>query len=255
MVIAIIAVLIGILLPALGKARQSARSLVCLSNIRQLEVAHTLYADIYKGAFVDAGLAHGGPPNLASVKASWINTLRPFYGGTPAVRSPVDKSDYWATSQGGLDPGYTLDEFTSLLEAGKTIPLTKLARWTSYGLNDWLTRSTRPGLDPKEPFDNLSKIDSPSTTVHFLQMTQTQTATAPYAKSDHVHSAEWSDGPPGSAPTVASTQVDIAAHGGKKNTWNGLANYGFLDGHAATLRFRDVYTDYDHNRFYPPVAR
>ncbi|MBS0188876.1 MAG: prepilin-type N-terminal cleavage/methylation domain-containing protein [Planctomycetes bacterium] len=254
-VIAIIAMLLSLLLPALGKARQSARTLVCLSNVRQLEVAHTLYADTFKGAFVDAGLAHGGPPNLESVKGSWIHTLKPYYGATPIVRSPVDKSEAWASSQGGLDPGYTLDEFTRLLEAGKSVPLTKLARWTSYGLNDWLTRSTNPGLDPREPFDNLSKIESPSTTVHFLQMTQKQTASAPYAKSDHVHSAEWSDGPPNSAPAIASTQIDLAAHGGKVNTWNGLANYGYLDGHAATLRFRDVYADYDHNRFFPPVAR
>lgn len=254
-VVAVIAVLIGIMLPALGKARQSARTLVCLSNIRQIEVAHTLYADTYKGNFVDAGLAHGGPPNLESIKGSWINTLKPFYGGTVNVRSPVDKSQYWPISQGGTDPGYTLEEFTSFLNTGKSLPLTQLGRWTSYGLNDWLTTSVRPGLDPREPFNNLSKIDAPSATVHFLQMAQTQTSSAKYAKSDHVHSAEWSDGPPNSAPTIANSQMDLAAHGGKTNTWNGLANYGYLDGHAATQRFRDVYTDYDHNKFLPSVAR
>ncbi|MBN8598584.1 MAG: type II secretion system protein [Planctomycetes bacterium] len=254
-VIAVIAVLIGIMLPALGQARKSARSLVCLSNIRQIEVAHALYADTYKGAFVDAGLTHGGPPNTASINASWINTLKPFYGGTVNVRSPLDKSEFWATSQGGQDPGYTLDEFTALAAAGKAVPLTKLARWTSYGLNDWLTTRTAPGLEPREPFNNLSKIEAPSATVHFLQMTQTQTATAKYAKSDHVHSAEWGDGPPNSAPAIASTQLDLAVHGGKASTWNGLSNYGYLDGHAATQRFREVYTDYEKNRFLPRVAR
>lgn len=254
-VIAVIATLIGLLLPALGQARKSARSLVCLSNIRQIEVAHALYADTYKGAFVDAGLAHGGPPNVASINGSWINTLKPFYGGTVNVRSPMDKSEFWAMSQGGFDPGFTLDEFTAEITAGKNVPLTKLARWTSYGLNEWLTTSTRPGLETREPFNNLSKIDSPSSTVHFLQMTQTQTATAKYAKSDHVHSAEWGDGPPNSAPAIASTQVDLASHGGKPATWNGLANYGYLDGHAATQRFREVYTDYERNRFLPRVAR
>jgi len=254
-VIAVIATLIGLLLPALGQARKSARTLVCLSNIRQIEVSHSLYADTYKGAFVDAGLAHGGPPNVASINGSWINTLKPFYGGTVNVRSPMDKSEFWAMSQGGNDPGFTLDEFTAEITAGKNVPLTKLARWTSYGLNEWLTTSTRPGLETREPFNNLSKIDSPSSTVHFLQMTQTETKTAKYAKSDHVHSAEWGDGPPNSAPAIASTQVDLAAHGGKPATWNGLANYGYLDGHAATQRFREVYTDYERNRFLPRVAR
>lgn len=254
-VIAVIAVLIGILLPALGQARKSARSLVCLSNVRQIEVAHALYADTYKGAFVDAGLAHGGPPNLASITGSWINTLKPFYGGTVNVRSPLDKSEFWAQSQGGTDPGYALDEFTGLVASGKSVPLTKLARWTSYGLNDWLTTSTKPGLEPLEPFNNLNKIASPSSTVHFLQMTQTQTASAKYAKSDHVHSAEWGDGPPNSAPAIAGTQIDIAVHGGKPASWNGLSNYGYLDGHASTQRFKEVYTDYERNRFLPRVAR
>jgi prepilin-type N-terminal cleavage/methylation domain-containing protein/prepilin-type processing-associated H-X9-DG protein len=44
-VIAIIAVLIGILLPALGAARQSSRATVCLSNQRQLVIGWTIYAD------------------------------------------------------------------------------------------------------------------------------------------------------------------------------------------------------------------
>jgi prepilin-type N-terminal cleavage/methylation domain-containing protein/prepilin-type processing-associated H-X9-DG protein len=43
-VIAIIALLIGILLPALGKARDSAQTLKCLSNLRQMGVASMTYA-------------------------------------------------------------------------------------------------------------------------------------------------------------------------------------------------------------------
>jgi prepilin-type N-terminal cleavage/methylation domain-containing protein/prepilin-type processing-associated H-X9-DG protein len=42
-VVAIIAVLIAILLPSLGRARQTALLLSCQSNLRQLGVAHTLY--------------------------------------------------------------------------------------------------------------------------------------------------------------------------------------------------------------------
>lgn len=44
-VIAIIALLIGILMPALGKARETARRTTCLSNLRSLGQAITMYMD------------------------------------------------------------------------------------------------------------------------------------------------------------------------------------------------------------------
>ncbi|MFK7759586.1 MAG: type II secretion system protein, partial [Phycisphaerales bacterium] len=50
-VIAIIALLIGILLPALGQARDSARNVLCKTNMRQVATATTLYSDDYRGKF------------------------------------------------------------------------------------------------------------------------------------------------------------------------------------------------------------
>jgi prepilin-type N-terminal cleavage/methylation domain-containing protein len=50
-VIAIIALLIGVLLPALGKARESARTTKCQSNLRQLTISMTQYAFDYKFKF------------------------------------------------------------------------------------------------------------------------------------------------------------------------------------------------------------
>ena len=57
-VIAIIALLIGILLPALGRARESARNTLCLANQRQLVTSLILYSQDNGGLF---------PPNVGPV--------------------------------------------------------------------------------------------------------------------------------------------------------------------------------------------
>jgi prepilin-type N-terminal cleavage/methylation domain-containing protein len=48
-VIALVAVLVGLLLPALGGAREAARATVCLSNLRQGAIACRQYADENRG--------------------------------------------------------------------------------------------------------------------------------------------------------------------------------------------------------------
>ncbi len=50
-VISIIALLIGILLPALGAARRTARDMQCLSNMRQLSISLVTYATDHKDMF------------------------------------------------------------------------------------------------------------------------------------------------------------------------------------------------------------
>src|SRR5688572_14143134 len=53
-VIGIIAVLISLLMPALGKARETARRVNCMSNMRQLSTAWVAYAQANKGHIVPA---------------------------------------------------------------------------------------------------------------------------------------------------------------------------------------------------------
>lgn len=50
-VVGIIAVLISILLPSLSKARRAAQQVSCASNLRQLGLAFTFYAEEHKGMY------------------------------------------------------------------------------------------------------------------------------------------------------------------------------------------------------------
>lgn len=52
--ISIIALLLGLLLPALGSARETGRGAVCLSNLRQLVLANSAYAQDNAGYYVPA---------------------------------------------------------------------------------------------------------------------------------------------------------------------------------------------------------
>ncbi|WP_428390057.1 type II secretion system protein [Mucisphaera sp.] len=62
-VISVIAVLVGLLLPALSSARDVARSSVCLSNLRQAFLAIRLYADEHDGIGPAIGQPYGSRPN------------------------------------------------------------------------------------------------------------------------------------------------------------------------------------------------
>jgi prepilin-type N-terminal cleavage/methylation domain-containing protein/prepilin-type processing-associated H-X9-DG protein len=59
-VIAIIAVLVSILLPALGKARATARSVQCLSNMRTLGQVMVSFANDHGGRYPGGGSTTGG---------------------------------------------------------------------------------------------------------------------------------------------------------------------------------------------------
>jgi prepilin-type N-terminal cleavage/methylation domain-containing protein len=59
-VIGIVAVLIGILLSALSKAREAAATAKCLSNIRNMQAAQWMYVSENNGYLIQSGLSHGG---------------------------------------------------------------------------------------------------------------------------------------------------------------------------------------------------
>jgi prepilin-type N-terminal cleavage/methylation domain-containing protein/prepilin-type processing-associated H-X9-DG protein len=241
MVLAIVAVIIGLLVPALSSGKRSAIAARCLANMRSLEQAHWAYALDNKGLFIDAGMPHGG---LGNEEVSWLNTLQEHYGNTLVLRSPADLSPHWPADVpgGGTPVPGTIDRF----------------RRTSYGINNYLSRTYSPAaaVDPSDAADRLSKVSDPANTVHFLIMA----FHGNYAGCDHVHVEGWwgpnlqtgSDFP----AVHASSECETNAHGGPEKSFASRANWGFLDGHVETATFGEVYIDRDNlNRFDPDVSK
>ncbi len=98
-VISIIAMLLAVLMPSLNKARNSAKTAKCLSNMRNMQLAHWLYMTDNNGWFINAGLAHGG--SHANEAAAWINTLQQYYQDRLLIRCPSDNSPHWPVESGG----------------------------------------------------------------------------------------------------------------------------------------------------------
>jgi len=79
-VVAIIALLISILLPALKRARQSARNEVCRSNIRQLAIGWLTYANDWDGHLPGSTNDYIGRRN----RLCWLGTWNGRGGDEPA---------------------------------------------------------------------------------------------------------------------------------------------------------------------------
>ena len=88
-VIAIIAILAAMLLPALARAKESARAAQCLNQMRQISLAVRLYADDHQdefprsqhSAFAHSQLSWGRAiaPQLGRTEQAWTNLLSGVY--------------------------------------------------------------------------------------------------------------------------------------------------------------------------------
>src|SRR5438309_360989 len=71
-VIAIITILLAILLPVLGRAREQARRVRCASNLRQITLAWMMYADNNQGMLPAAA------PKFGTFLNDWLIWFKPL---------------------------------------------------------------------------------------------------------------------------------------------------------------------------------
>ncbi len=137
-VIAIIALLIGILLPAIGKARETAKGLICQTNVRSIGQAMLLYANDWKDKFppnVNEGVDRFGGTGTYWYETPRIGAYLPDFGGNESVNGVSNVSEtaggeifacpnhpdgrrsytmnFYASSGSSLAPGSNPNDYTT----------------------------------------------------------------------------------------------------------------------------------------------
>ena len=157
MVVAIIGILASLLIPVLGKARESARDAVCKGNLKQWGIANYMYGDDWDGAIT---------PSYNASREYWDNLLISYFGGTPAdLHNCPTFSEFngrersYSASKNimkhFIDTGYDALRYNDLSHASDAIMMGDAKNWNNYGTAypfwdapGWAWDGMREDLDP-----------------------------------------------------------------------------------------------------------
>lgn len=134
-VVAILGILGSLLLPALANGKKKAYSVVCMSNLRQWEVAWMNYADGNNNYF-SSGVS------VWWARGEWLSALRNFYGKSPELllcptatmrRGPgAQERRVPITDPSAVDWGGPRTAWAAPLPDTNSMPII-----SSYGMNIW----------------------------------------------------------------------------------------------------------------------
>jgi prepilin-type N-terminal cleavage/methylation domain-containing protein len=115
-VIAVIALLIGLLLPALGRAREISRRTRCLSNVRQLSIAATAYSmETRAGIYIPC--LYDWEDNLGWLYPDYIGDYK--VGICPSTRNKVDPNRMMTDMDPSFRDSYGRDFLRDLFFAAR----------------------------------------------------------------------------------------------------------------------------------------
>jgi prepilin-type N-terminal cleavage/methylation domain-containing protein len=97
-VIAIIAMLAALLLPALNRAKESGKRVACLSNLKQIGIALSLYTDVNANRLPSA-ISYGAIPGPnAEVNSANVVQFTDMYAGVPKDLKLPNPRVFWCPS-------------------------------------------------------------------------------------------------------------------------------------------------------------
>ncbi len=104
-VMAIMAALAALLLPALGRAREKGRRTICIANLKQIGMAIHMYAEDYYERFPGNGVEDTGSSEMGFLFPRYINA-------SPVWDCPGDKKSSFATISNHLlsNSSYAYDD-------------------------------------------------------------------------------------------------------------------------------------------------